>query len=75
MLKISIRHKRLFTYGSVQGFSFTRLELSIYKTNYLKICRQCLIQEPSLTDGKELFYIQPWVNQWKDLGSAVDRTL
>ena len=36
------------------------------------MCRHFLIQESSLTDGKELFYIQSRVNKLKASGSAFD---
>ena len=36
------------------------------------MCRHFLIQESSLTDGKELFYIQSRVNKLKVSGSAFD---
>ena len=36
------------------------------------MCPHFLIQESSLTDGKELFYIQSWVNKLNTSGSAFD---
>ena len=66
--------EKTFKHPDAQKRGLTRLEISIFGFDFSVNYSQLLEEELAIVEDKDIFYIQPPVNQWIQLASKIKKT-